>query len=115
MKRARGIRERVILYKGALKSAMPAILTLAGINVGRLLGGTAIIEIVCTYQGIGRLAVNSITNRDYPMMQGYILMMALIYVLVNLLVDLLHAAADPRVRNRFVIESAKGGRRHGKA
>lgn len=109
MKRARGIKERVILYSGALRSVMPNIITLAGINIGRLLGGTAIIEIVCTYQGIGRLAVNSITNRDYPMMQGYILVMATIYVLVNLIVDLLHAAVDPRVKNRFVLEGMKGG------
>ena len=113
MKRARGIRERTILYRDALKSAMPAILTVAGINAGQLLGGTAIIESVCTYQGLGRLAVSSITNRDYPLMQGYILLMAIIYVLVNLLVDLLHAAADRRVRNRF-IEEAAGGGRHGK-
>lgn len=112
MKRARGIRERVILYSGALRSVMPNIITLAGINIGRLLGGTAIIEIVCTYQGIGRLAVNSITNRDYPMMQAYILVMATIYVLVNLVVDLLHALVDPRVKNRFVMEGMKGGR-HG--
>lgn len=109
MKNARGIKERVILYSGALRSVMPEIITLAGINIGRLLGGTAIIEIVCTYQGIGRLAVNSITNRDYPMMQGYILVMAVIYVLVNLIVDLLHAAVDPRVKNRFILEGMRGG------
>jgi len=95
MKRARGIKERVILYSGALRSVMPNIITLAGINIGRLLGGTAIIEIVCTYQGIGRLAVNSITNRDYPMMQGYILVMATIYVLVNLIVDLRGCGQNP--------------------
>ena len=77
-------------------------------NIGRLLGGTAIIETVCTYQGIGRLAIQSITNRDYPLMQGYVLVMAGIYVLVNLIVDLLHAAVDPRVRNRFIQESMKG-------
>ena len=111
MKRARGIKERVILYSGALRCAMPSILTLAGVNIGRLLGGTAIIEIVCTYPGIGQLAVNAIMNRDYPMMQGYILVMAVVYVLVNLIVDLLHAAVDPRVRNRFAAESAKGGGR----
>ena len=113
MKRARGIRERTLLYRDALKSAMPSILTVAGINVGRLLGGTAIIEVVCTYQGLGRLAINSITNRDYPLMQGYILLMAVIYVVVNLIVDLLHAAADQRVRNRFVSENTRSGR-HGK-
>ena len=108
LKRARGIRERTILFRGALKSALPSVFTIAGINIGRLLGGTAIIETVCTYQGIGRLAIQSITNRDYPLMQGYVLVMAGIYVLANLIVDLLHAAVDPRVRNRFIQESMKG-------
>ena len=83
-------------------------------NVWHLLGGTSIIEIVCTYQGLGRLAVNSITNRDYPLMQGFVLMMAAIYVLVNLVVDILHAWADPRVRERLIEENG-GGCRHGKA
>ena len=102
MQRARGIRERTILFKGAFKSILPSILTLAGINVGHLLGGTAIIELVCTYPGIGRLAVQSVTNRDYPMIQGYVLMMALVYVLVNLTVDILHAISDPRVRHQIL-------------
>ncbi len=102
MQRARGIHERTILFKGALKSILPSILTIAGINVGQLLGGTAIIEIVCTYPGIGRLAVESITNRDYPMVQGYVLLMALIYVWVNLAVDVLHAISDPRVRHHIL-------------
>lgn len=104
MARARGIKERTILYKGALKCAMPSIITLAGINFGALLGGTAIIEVVCTYQGIGRLAINSITNRDYPLMQGYVLVMAFIYVIVNLIVDILHAFVDPRVKQRYMSE-----------
>lgn len=109
MTRARGIKEQVILFSGALKSALPTILTLAGINIGHLLGGSAIIELVCTYPGVGRLAVQSITNRDYPMVQGYVLMMAVVYVLVNLVVDILHAFADPRVKNRLILE-ANGGR-----
>ena len=113
MLRARGIKERMILYGGALKSVMPSILTLAGMRFGALLGGTSIIEIVCTYQGLGRLAVNSITNRDYPLMQGFVLMMAAIYVVVNLLVDIAHAYADPRVMNQIIAEN--GGRRpHGR-
>ena len=82
-------------------------------NVGHLLGGTAIIEIVCTYQGLGRLAVNSITNRDYHLMQGFVLLMAGIYVLVNLAVDILHAYSDPRVKNRLIAENG-GGRRYAK-
>ena len=107
MFRARGILERLVLYKGALKSVMPSILTIAGMRVGSLLGGTAIIEIVCTYQGIGRLAVNSITNRDYPLMQAFVLLMALIYVLVNLLVDILHGMAEPRGKRTMLEEKGR--------
>ncbi len=107
--RGRGIKENILLYNGALKSILPSILTIAGMRVGSLLGGTAIIEIVCTYQGIGRLAVNSITNRDYPLMQAFVLLMALIYVIVNLVVDILHGVADPRVRQRMISEL--GGKR----
>ena len=110
MSRARGIRERMILYHGALKSVLPSLFTIIGMNVGHLLGGTAIIEIVCTYQGLGRLAVNSITNRDYPLMQGFVLLMAGIYVLVNLAVDILHAYADPRVKKRMIAENGGVGR-----
>ena len=107
MERAKGIKEHAILFKGALKCALPRILTLAGLNFGALLGGTSIIEIVCTYQGLGRLAVNSITNRDYPLMQGYVLVMAFIYVMVNLVVDILHAYVDPRVKQQYMKESVK--------
>ena len=107
--RGRGIKENILLYNGALKSILPSILTIAGMRVGSLLGGTAIIEIVCTYQGIGRLAVNSITNRDYPLMQAFVLLMAMIYVIVNLVVDILHGMADPRVRKRMISEL--GGKR----
>lgn len=106
--RGRGIREKTIFFCDILKSVMPSILTIGGISVGQLLGGTAIIEIVCTYQGIGRLAVSSITNKDYPLMQGFVLLMAVIYVLVNLAVDILHAYADPRVKNQFIEESKWG-------
>lgn len=112
MCKARGIKSWSILFKGALKSTLPSILTLAGINFGALLGGTAIIEVVCSYQGIGRLAVNSITNRDYPLMQGYVLVMAFIYVVVNLVVDILHAFVDPRVKQRYIAEGVKEQKKH---
>jgi len=111
MERARGIKEYMILFAGALKSSLPSILTIAGLNFGQQLGGTAIIELVTSYPGIGRLAVQSITNRDYPLMQGYILVMGGIYVLVNLLVDILHAYADPRVKERYIAEGDKGKRK----
>ena len=86
---------------------MPSIMTVAGINIGNLLGGTAIIEMVCTYQGMGRLAVDSITNRDYPLMQGYVLVMAVVYVLVNLVVDIAYAYMDPRVKQEYILEGMK--------
>ena len=98
LKRARGIRERTILFRGALKSALPSIFTIAGINIGRLLGGTAIIETVCTYQGIGRLAIQSITNRDYPLMQGYVLVMAGIYIEKKIDRRSLHASGSAQVK-----------------
>lgn len=107
MERAKGIKEWAVLFRGALKCALPRILTLAGLNFGALLGGTSIIEVVCTYQGLGRLAVNSITNRDYPLMQGYVLVMAFIYVIVNLIVDILHAYVDPRVKQQYMASTVK--------
>ena len=111
MVRARGIRERAILLRSALKRTMPAILTIAGINIGHLLGGTAIIEIVFTYPGVGRQAVEAISDMDYPMIQGYVLLMAVIYVLVNLAVDVLHTFADPLVKHRIMMESGRSYRR----
>ena len=110
MARARGIREQSILLGSALKRTMPAILTIAGINIGHLLGGTAIIEIVCTYPGVGRQAVRAIADRDYPMVQGYVLLMAVIFVVVNLIVDALHAHADPLVKRRILVENRRSRR-----
>lgn len=106
--RGRGIRERTIFFRDVIKIVMPSILTIAGVNIGHLLGGTAIIESICSYQGLGELAVSSITNRDYPVMQAFVLLMALIYSLVNLIVDLLNAFADPRVKNDILNQN--GGR-----
>ncbi|MPM44565.1 Dipeptide transport system permease protein DppB [bioreactor metagenome] len=108
MLRARGIRERVNLYRNARKAALPTILTLAGLSVRRLLGGRAIIELVCTYPGLGRLALQAIVSRDYPLIQGYVLVMAAVYILVKLCVDVLHACADPRVRYRIDRENGGG-------
>lgn len=68
------------------------------LSIGSLLGGTAIIESIFMWDGVGKLAVDSITMRDYPMIQAYVVWMAVIYVLVNLLSDLLYHALDPRIR-----------------
>ena len=93
---ARGIRPGVILWKSVLKSSMLTIITLMALSIGSLLGGTAIIESIFMWDGVGKLAVDSITMRDYPMIQAYVVWMAVIYVLVNLISDLLYHALDPR-------------------
>lgn len=95
---ARGVRGRVILWKSVLKSAMLTILTLLALSIGSLLGGTAIIESIFMWDGVGKLAVDAITMRDYPMIQAYVVWMAVIYVAVNLVTDLLYHALDPRIR-----------------
>ena len=102
MARARGIRERSILFRGVLKSILPSVLTIAGMNFGYLFGGTAIVEVVCTYPGLGNMAISAINNRDYPLIQAYVLLMAVVYVLINLVVDILHVNADMRVRNSLI-------------
>ena len=96
--KARGIRGRVIVWKNVLKSSMLTILTLLALSIGSLLGGTAIIESIFMWDGVGKLAVDAITMRDYPLIQGYVVWMALIYVLVNLITDLLYRFLDPRIR-----------------
>lgn len=96
--RARGISERTILIKHVLKSCMIMIVTLLALSIGDLLGGTAIVETIFQWDGVGKLAVDSITMRDYPLIQAYVVWMAIIYVMVNLVADLVYHRLDPRVR-----------------
>lgn len=96
--RARGVRDSVTLWKSVLKSSMLTIITLLALSIGSLLGGTAIIESIFMWDGVGKLAVDSITMRDYPMIQAYVVWMAIIYVLVNLITDILYHVLDPRIR-----------------
>ena len=96
--KARGIRGHVILWKSVLKSSMLTIITLLALSIGSLLGGTAIIENIFMWDGVGKLAVDAITMRDYPLIQAYVVWMAIIYVMVNLITDLLYHALDPRIR-----------------
>ncbi len=96
--RARGVSDRVIIFRSVVKSAMLTIVTLLALSIGSLLGGTAIIESIFMWDGVGKLAVDAITMRDYPMIQAYVVWMAVIYVLVNLAADLLYHALDPRIR-----------------
>lgn len=96
--KARGVRNRIILWRSVLKSSMLTIITLLALSIGNLLGGTAIIESIFMWDGVGKLAVDAITMRDYPVIQAYVVWMAIIYVFVNLITDLLYHALDPRIR-----------------
>lgn len=95
---ARGVRGSVVLWRSVIKSSMLTIVTLLALSIGNLLGGTAIIESIFMWDGVGKLAVDAITMRDYPLIQAYVVWMAVIYVLVNLITDLLYHALDPRIR-----------------
>ena len=96
--RARGVKDSTILIKSVLRAATLTIITLLALSIGSLLGGTAIIESIFMWDGVGKLAVDAITMRDYPLIQAYVVWMAIIYVLVNLVTDLLYHALDPRIR-----------------
>jgi peptide/nickel transport system permease protein len=95
---AKGLPERLIVVRHALRNALIPALTIIGISVGALLGGAVVTETVFTIPGMGRLVVQSIARRDYPVIQGAIVAIALTYVLVNLVVDVLYVYVDPRVR-----------------
>jgi peptide/nickel transport system permease protein len=96
--RAKGLRDTVVLLRHALRNALIPIVTVIGINIGILLGGSAVVETVFVLPGVGQLVVRSLYNRDLPVIQGLILYVAVIYVLVNLLVDVLYTFLDPRLR-----------------
>ena len=95
--RAKGLSNRVVLLRHALKNAMIPVVTLVGLQFGALLAGTVVIETVFSRPGIGRMVVSAILVKDFPVVQGAILIIATTYVLANLLVDLLYAWLDPRV------------------
>ncbi|MDY3918183.1 MAG: nickel ABC transporter permease [Candidatus Limivivens sp.] len=96
--RARGVRGWVIIWKSVMKSSMLTIITLLALSIGSLLGGTTIVETIFMWDGVGKMAVDAITMRDYPIIQAYVAWMAIIYVLVNLVTDILYHYLDPRVR-----------------
>jgi ABC-type dipeptide/oligopeptide/nickel transport system permease component len=96
--RAKGVSESGVLFRHALRNALIPILTILGLQFGSLLAGTIVTESIFSWPGIGRLAVQAIGARDYPLLQGCILLIAVSYVFVNLLTDLVYAVVDPRVR-----------------
>ncbi len=96
--RSKGVSESGVLFRHALRNALIPILTILGLQFGTLLAGTIVTESIFSWPGIGRLAVQAIGARDYPLLQGCILLIAVSYVFVNLLTDLIYAVVDPRVR-----------------
>lgn len=95
---AKGARGTAVLFRHALRNAMIPVVTIVGLSVGHLLGGSLIVEWVFAWPGMGDLAVSAIQDRDYPLVQGFVLFAATVYLVVNLLVDLSYVYLDPRVR-----------------
>ncbi|OLS39283.1 nickel ABC transporter permease [Bacillus sp. MRMR6] len=96
--RAKGIKERNVIWIHTLKNAMIPVITVIGLNFGALLGGTIITEKVFAINGVGRLMIDAIAARDFPMVQGSVLLVATLFVLVNLIVDIVYTYVDPRIK-----------------
>ena len=95
--RAKGVTERMVIFKHTLKNAMVPILTLLGLQFANLLGGTVIVETVFQWPGVGSLVIDAVYGRDYPLVQALILIFAVIFVVVNFIVDILYKWANPRI------------------
>jgi len=96
--KARGVKFSTTLLKSVMKASLVTIITLLTLSIGSLLGGTAIVESIFMWDGVGKMAVDAINMRDYPIIQAYVMWMAVIYVLVNLVTDLSYRYLDPRIR-----------------
>jgi peptide/nickel transport system permease protein len=96
--RAKGLDERTVVYKHALKNAIIPTLTVIGITFALLVGGAVVIETVFNIPGLGRLIISAVLRRDYPVIQGVVLLIAVSYTVINLLVDLAYLVIDPRIR-----------------
>jgi nickel transport system permease protein len=100
--RTRGIPEKWVIGRHVLKNAMIPVVTAIGMHIGEMIGGAVVVEIIFAWPGVGRYAVSAIYNRDFPVMQCFILMMTVLFVLCNLAVDILYAWLDPRIRYQGV-------------
>jgi peptide/nickel transport system permease protein len=96
--RAKGMREHLVIYKHALRNASIPIVTVLGLQFGYLLGGAVIVETIFSLPGIGKMTLNAVNTRSYPIVQGGVLVIGLLFMLVNLITDLLYAVLNPRVR-----------------
>ena len=95
---AKGLKYRVVVLKHGLRNALLPVITIVGIQFGAMLGGAVVTETVFAWPGVGRLVVNAISQRDFPLVQGGVLMMAVVFTFVNLLVDISYAVVNPRIR-----------------
>ena len=100
--RAKGVPEREVIYKHALPTALIPIITQAGSQFGMMLGGTLILEMIFSIPGVGSYIINAVSNRDYPVIQGGVIFLAVAFSIVMLFVDLLYAVVDPRIRSQYV-------------
>ena len=105
--RAKGQKERIVIVFHALKNAMIPVVTVIGMQFGTLLGGSILIESVFAIPGLGKYIIESINNRDYPVVRGGVLLLALSFSVVNLLVDLLYALLDPRIKSQYGIKKKR--------
>jgi peptide/nickel transport system permease protein len=96
--RSKGLAERVIVSRHVLKNALIPVVTIAGLQLASLLGGVIIVEVVFSWPGLGQLALLAVQRRDYPVLQGAVLVMAITFLLINLVVDLMYAWLDPRIK-----------------
>ncbi|CBK73607.1 ABC-type dipeptide/oligopeptide/nickel transport systems, permease components [Butyrivibrio fibrisolvens 16/4] len=96
--KARGVKFSVVLWQSVMRECLVTIITLLALSIGSLLGGTAIVESIFMWDGVGKMAVDAINLRDYPIIQAYVMWMAIIYVTVNLITDLSYRLLDPRIR-----------------
>lgn len=99
--KAKGLPERMVVLRHALRNALIPIITIVGINFGVLLGGAVVVESIFSISGVGKLMVDAIKARNYPVVQGGVLYIAFAFCMVNLLVDILYTFADPRVKSRL--------------
>jgi peptide/nickel transport system permease protein len=96
--RSKGLREAIVMRRHALKNALIPVVTTIGLQLGRLLGGATLVEVIYSIPGLGKITVDSIRGRDYPVIQGAVLLSSVVFVFVNIVVDVLYAYLDPRVR-----------------
>jgi ABC-type dipeptide/oligopeptide/nickel transport system permease component len=97
--RAKGVTERGVWFRHALRNAALPLTTMLGLELAQLLAGAVIVETVFAWPGVGRLAIDSVASRDYPVVQAAVLLIASIFVVINLVVDLSYLFLDPRIRN----------------